>query len=217
MPDAHPGAVRWSYSVSELRADAAVHAVGVLAALSGSLVFLIAMVGEVSAGVFAAVTIYLATLLFSIGISAAYNVWPVSRIKWMLRRLDHSAIYLLIAGTYTPFLVRSQTWWLLTGVWSIAAVGITLKIARPGQFDRLSILLYLAMGWSGIVAYDHLSTQLPPQVLWLIFAGGLVYSIGVIFHLMERLRFQNAIWHAFVVAAAAIHFVAVWDSTLITV
>ncbi|MEF2550347.1 hemolysin III family protein [Aurantimonas sp. A2-1-M11] len=217
MPDVHPGAVSWTYSVTELRADAAVHAVGVVAALTGAIAFLISMVGEVPAGTFVAVTVYLATLLFSIGVSAAYNVWPVSRIKWMLRRFDHSAIYLLIAGTYTPFLVRSGTWWLLIGVWSIAAVGISLKIVRPGQFDRLSILLYLAMGWSGIVAYDHLSTQLPAQVLWLIVAGGLVYSIGVIFHIMTRLRFQNAIWHAFVVAAAAIHFVAVWDSTLITV
>jgi len=217
MPEAHPGAVRWTYSDSELRADAAVHAVGVLAAVTGALAFLISMVGTVSASSFAAVSIYLATLLFSIGISATYNVWPVSRIKWMLRRLDHSAIYLLIAGTYTPFLTRSGTWWLLTCVWGLAAVGIVLKIARPGQYDRLSILLYLAMGWSGVVAYDHLATELPAQVLWLIVAGGMVYSIGVIFHLMERLRFQNAIWHAFVVVAAAIHFVAVWDSTLITV
>jgi len=211
MPDAHPGAVRWTYSVSELRADAAVHAVGVLAALSGSLVFLIAMVGEVSAGVFAAVTIYLATLLFSIGISAAYNVWPVSRIKWMLRRLDHSAIYVKIAGTYTPFALLSggAGTGLVAGLWGAAVAGCGMQMLSSGRTRWPGFVLYLGMGWAGLVAGWALFDTLTPVVMGLIVAGGVIYTLGVAVFLWERLPFHTAIWHGFVLAASAIFFVAV--------
>ncbi len=208
------GEVAWPYTIAELWADGVVHVLGVALAVVGIVVFAVAMAGRITVVDFVAAAVYLATLILSIAASAAYNVWPISRTKWILRRFDHSAIYLLIAGTYTPFMVKMETWAMLAGVWSIALVGVGLKLLRPGYYDRLSIALYLALGWSGVATYDSLLTKLTPTVIGLIVAGGLVYSLGVIFHVWERLRFQNAIWHAFVLVAATIHFAAVWCSSV---
>jgi hemolysin III len=178
----------------------------------------------VLAGVFASayqivlVSVYAAGLLAMLGFSAAYNLWPVSRGKWLLRRLDHSAIYILIAATYTPVFAELQdrvfAMWLLAGVWSVAAVGVVLKLFFPGRFDKVSVGLYLAMGWSGIIAYDAGLSSLPQLALWFIVAGGLLYSFGVIFHAWHRLRFQNVIWHSFVLMGAACHYTAVLDLVL---
>jgi hemolysin III len=164
------------------------------------------------------VSVYAAGLLAMLGFSAAYNLWPVSRGKWLLRRLDHSAIYILIAATYTPVFAELQdrvfAMWLLAGVWSVAAVGVVLKLFFPGRFDKVSVGLYLAMGWSGIIAYDAGLSSLPQLALWFIVAGGLLYSFGVIFHAWHRLRFQNVIWHSFVLMGAACHYTAVLDLVL---
>ncbi|KQT64446.1 MULTISPECIES: PAQR family membrane homeostasis protein TrhA [unclassified Aureimonas] len=211
MMDTTRGEVPWPYTPAETVADAIVHASGLILAVSGSAVFLVAIAGTAPGAVVAGVGVYLATLILSIGASATYNLWPVSRTKWLLRRLDHSAIYLLIAGTYTPFMVEMGLFSMLAAVWAIALAGVGLKLLAPGRYDRLSIGLYLALGWSGVAVWDTL-TGLPEGVLVLIFAGGLVYSLGVIFHLWESLRYQNAIWHAFVLVAAAIHYVAVWTA-----
>ena len=205
------GQVAWRYSPAELWADGAIHALGVVLALSGALAFLVAAAGHVDSSEMVATIVYLGTLLLSISASAVYNVWPVSPTKWVLRRFDHSAIYLLIAGTYTPFMVQMETWAMLTLVWAIALMGVSLKLLKPGSFDRLSIGLYLALGWSGVATYDSLP-MLAPGVVWLIVAGGLVYSLGVIFHVWEQLPFQNVIWHSFVLVAASLHFTAVWVS-----
>ena len=95
------------------------------------------------------------------------------------------------------------------GVWLSAAAGVTLKLALPGRFDRLSIILCLLLGWSGIVAYDSLASAIPGPSLWLLAGGGILYSFGTLFHLWERLRFHNAIWHGFVLLAAGCHYSAV--------
>jgi hemolysin III len=153
--------------------------------------------------------------LFQLTISALYNLWPVSPVKWLLRRFDHSAIYLLIAGTYTPFITQMkanvESSLLLVGVWLTSMVGIALKLKFPGRFDRLSILLYLLLSWSGVMAYESVFGTLPASTLWLLAIGGILYTIGVLFHLWEGLRFQNAIWHSFVLVAAACHYTAVLD------
>ena len=124
----------------------------------------------------------------------------------------------MIAATYTPVFAQLQdrvfAMSLLAGVWGVAAVGIAVKLRFPGRFDRLAVGLYLAMGWSGIIAYDAGLSQLPKLVFWLILAGGLLYSFGVIFHAWQRLRFQNAIWHCFVLLGAACHYTAVLDLVL---
>lgn len=195
------------YTLPELWADGVVHISGVTLAIVGSILLLV--FGPEEPATYAAVAIYLATLVLSMGLSATYNIWPISPVKALLRRFDHSAIYLLIAGTYTPLMAKSGTWWLLSTVWAIAIAGVLLKLLMPNRFDRLSIVLYLALGWSGVAAYQELTLALSATVLWLILAGGLVYSFGVIFHVLERLPFHNAIWHAFVLAAASIHFAAI--------
>jgi len=162
-----------------------------------------------------AVIVYTAGFLAMFGFSAAYNLWPISPIKWWWRRLDHSAIYLLIAATYTAFILPIHVTApavLLATIWLAALAGITIKIFWPGRFDRTSVGLYLAMGWSCFLAIRPIIAALTPGALWLIATGGALYSIGVIFHVWRSLRFQNAIWHGFVLAAASCHYAAVLTS-----
>jgi hemolysin III len=211
-------AVRWNYDRAEIIADAIVHGIGVFSGLIAATVLIVLAAVFASAYAVVTVSVYAAGLLAMLGFSAAYNLWPISRSKWLLRRFDHSAIYVLIAATYTPIFAQLQdrafAMSLLAGVWSVAVVGIAVKLFFPGRFDRLSVGLYLAMGWSGIIAYDAGLSQLPQLAFWLILAGGLLYSFGVIFHAWQRLRFQNVIWHCFVLLGAACHYTAVLDLVL---
>jgi len=214
--------ITWRYDRTEIIADGIVHGVGVAAALIAVTVLIFYATVWGSAASIASSWIYGLGLVASLGISFAYNIWPVSPVKWVLRRFDHSAIFILIAATYTPFLVRALPDPLimanLIGIWSVAIFGIVLKCAWPGRFDKLSILLYLAMGWSGMMLISKLYSVLSAATLILILIGGIIYSLGVIFHVWEKLRFQNAIWHAFVVTAAGVHYAAVltcvvWSSS----
>jgi hemolysin III len=214
--------ITWRYDRTEIIADGIVHGVGVAAALIAVTVLIFYATVWGSAASIASSWIYGLGLVASLGISFAYNIWPVSPVKWVLRRFDHSAIFILIAATYTPFLVRALPDPLimanLVGIWSVAAFGILLKCVWPGRFDKLSILLYLAMGWSGMMLISKLYSVLSAATLILILIGGIIYSLGVIFHVWEKLRFQNAIWHAFVVTAAGVHYAAVltcvvWSSS----
>jgi hemolysin III len=135
-----------------------------------------------------------------------------------LRRFDHSAIYFFIAATYSPFLLHAEpsvsAMVLFAVIWALALFGVTLKLFAPGRLDRVSIMLYVAMGWSGVLAYDSVFSRLSPLSLALMIAGGILYSAGVIFHLWDELRFQNAIWHAFVTAAAVFQYAAIFNSVL---
>ena len=217
----HAGAplgVKWNYDRAELWADGVVHALGVTFGIIAAAVLVTLTCIFAAPHEIAAVSIYVAGLVLMLSISATYNLWPVSHWKWWLRRLDHSAIYVLIAATYTPFITRMDrsllSLALLVGIWSVAMLGIVLKLVFPGRFDRLAIVLYLAMGWSGIMVYDTISSVLPGTVIALIAFGGILYSAGVIFHVWERLRFQNAIWHGFVLLGAGCHYSAVLDLVL---
>lgn len=200
------------YDKAELWADGIVHVVGVALAIGGAAAMLWYFAGQISPVIYISALIYVLSLVAALTISAVYNIWPVSPVKQFLRRFDHSMIYVLIAGTYTPFIMKmgEGVVWHLGFVWLIAFCGITLKLTMPGRFDRLAILLYLALGWSGVLIYDQLLQFLSMPVVVLIAAGGVIYSLGVIFHVWERLRFQNAIWHGFVVAGASLHYSAVF-------
>ena len=210
--------IRWNYDRAELIADGIVHGVGVLAGLIAATVLVVLAAVYADATDIVGVSIYVAGLLSMLVLSATYNLWPVSPAKWLLRRFDHSAIYLLIAATYTPFIleVRDSAFAmvLLAGVWCVAILGIVLKLFWPGRFDRVSVGIYLVMGWSGVMLYGPVVKALPALALGLILAGGLLYSFGVVFHAWRRLRFQNAIWHGFVLAGAACHYTAVLDLVL---
>jgi hemolysin III len=212
------GAIRWNYDRVELIADGVVHAIGVLFGLIAATVLIVLTAVYASALDIVGVSIYAAGLLSMLVLSASYNLWPVSRTKGVLRRFDHSAIYLLIAATYTPFILELKdsvfAIGVLIGVWCLAIFGIVLKLACPGRFDRLAVGLYLALGWSGLMLYGSVVTALPRVALWLVLAGGALYSFGVIFHAWRRLRFQNAIWHSFVLLGAACHYTAVLNLIL---
>jgi len=214
--DGRSAGLTWNYDRAEIIADGVVHAIGVSFGFVGAVAIVLAASNSAQSHEVVPLLIYVAGLLAMLGLSAAYNMWPVSGAKWVLRRFDHSAIYVLIAGTYTPFLAQIKAGLTFSGlnigIWSAAAIGVMLKLLLPGRFERLSIILYLLLGWSGAIAYDAAVSTLPTSTLWLIAAGGALYSTGLLFHLWQKLRFQNAIWHAFVVLAAACHFIAIVDS-----
>jgi len=206
------GEIPWNYDRTEIVADGVVHGAGLLLGIVGTVAILILVI-KLKPIELGPTVVYSIGLLVMLAISAAYNMWPVSPTKWLLRRFDHSAIYLLIAGTYMPFLslLKSGIAWsvLTAGIWSSALAGLGLKLALPGRFDRLSVALCLLMGWSGLLAYEQFMAVVPVMALWLLATGGIFYSLGTIFHLWESLRFQNAIWHGFVLIAAICHYCAV--------
>jgi hemolysin III len=213
-------AIGWHYDRAELIADGIVHIIGVCLGLIAASVLVVLTAVYATALDIVVVSVYVAGLLSMLVLSATYNLWPVSRAKWVLRRFDHSAIYVLIAATYTPFIVELKdsifAIALLIGVWCVAIFGIVLKLRWPGRFDRVSVGLYLALGWSGMMLYDSVVLALPRMALWFVVAGGALYSLGVIFHAWRRLRFQNVIWHCFVLLGAACHYTAVLDLVLMT-
>lgn len=210
-----PSGVSWNYDQAELLVDGIVHVTGLCLAVIGAVALAIVIRSTAGNLETASIVVYAAGLLAMLGFSAAYNLWPLSPRKWLLRRFDQSAIFLFIAATYTPFITQIKgevaTWGLLIGVWTVAIVGVLLKALAPGRYDRVSIALYLLLGWSGIMAYESLLTALSPSTVALLVAGGVLYSGGVVFHVWEKLRFQNAIWHGFVLTAAACHYIAILD------
>jgi hemolysin III len=204
----------WNYDRTEILADGVVHAIGALLGLIGAGdIVIVAAVHSAGVESIAAASIYATTLIAMFGASAAYNMWPVTDVKWKLRRIDHSIIYLFIAGTYTPFMAHNgfRSTSLLAAVWTVAVIGGLLKIMLPGRFDGLAIGLYLILGWCGLAAYGTVFASMPSLSVWLLAIGGALYSTGVIFHVWEDLRFQNAIWHVFVLLAAVCHYAAVFD------
>ena len=214
------GAVRWNYDRAELIADGVVHGLGVFGGLVAATVLIVLTAIYATPFEVVVVSIYVAGLLTMLVLSATYNLLPVSRAKWILRRFDHSAIYVLIAATYTPFIMQVKdsvfAIALLIGVWCVAIAGVLLKLALPGRYDRLAVGLYLALGWSGVMLGDAVVKAVPPLALGLVVAGGVLYSLGVVFHAWQRLRFQNAIWHGFVLLGAACHYTAILDMIVLT-
>ena len=192
-----------------------VHALGICSGLTGAVVVIIAIASHSTKIVtITSVLIYAAGLVAMLGFSAAYNMWPVSPTKWVLRRFDHSAIYLLIAGTYTPFIAqlknklclgRPAHGRLANGrLWYRVEARATRSFRSRGDCTLSTSRLEARNGFNGSVI-----ASFPSLTLWLLAAGGVLYSMGVIFHLWRSLRFQNAIWHGFVLLAASCHYTAV--------
>jgi hemolysin III len=201
-----------AYSVSEHRADVAAHIVGVACGVAGT----IALMLTAAPGGLLVVT---GALLYAIGLvamlsfSAAYNLCPPSPTKEWLRRLDHAAIFVMIAGTVTPFVMNrvGGPWGfgVLAGVWTVAVFGVAMKLLFPRRWELLSIALYVGLGLSIFVVGEQLTRVISPTSLWLLVAGCVIYLAGIVFHLWERLPFQNAVWHWLVLLAAALHYGAV--------
>lgn len=213
LPADHPRLNKRPFSEGELIADGLVHAIAILAAIVG-LAVLIMLVALKRSGVEVTATIvYGFGLLAMLGFSCAYNLVPASDLKWILRRFDHSSIYLLIAGTYTPLITQFDdgfwAWTLAIVVWTGAFIGIVVKLALPGRFDRLSIIAYVALGCTVLLAIGPMWRSLPPLAFWLVVIGGALYISGIAFYLWKSLKFHNAIWHGFVVSAVFCHFAAI--------
>jgi hemolysin III len=193
-------------------ADLVVHIVGLTLALVGGVVLLALAVRAGSITRVVGVSIYAAGVLAMLAFSTAYNFAP-ARYRPALRRLDHAGIFLMIAGSYTPFTIHNLTggwaWGMTAAVWSIAAVGALGKVLFIDVDRRLWIGLYLALGWLVVVALKPMIESVASGALLLLLAGGVLYSTGVIFYVNKRLKFARAIWHGHVVAAAAAQWVAV--------
>ena len=196
----------------ETLADWIVHAVGLVCGLVGGVGLLVMAAQSRAEAPLVPVGVYVTGLLVMLTCSALYHVlrWHPRR-DW-LRRLDHAAIFVMIAGTYTPIalLALERPWDLaVTGaVWAVAAVGVVLKLIRPQSIERISVALYLLQGWIGVFALAELWASVPLRVLVMILLGGLVYSGGVVFHLSAR-RYNLALWHGCVLVGAAIHYLAI--------
>lgn len=200
-------------TAAERRVDAAILGGGVLAALAGCIALALMLPADARAGSVAALGFYGFALVAMLTCALLYNVARRARARAILRRFDHAAIFVMIAGTYTPFALVAigGAWgWALIGVvWTGALGGVVLKLGWPHRFERASVAAYLVLGWAILGAAPPLLERMPADALVLLLAGGLLYSLGVAFHIMRRMPFQNEAWHACVVAAAACHFAAV--------
>jgi len=209
---AKPATIRPHYSRAEYLSDAVVHVLGILAVLIAVPVLLtLTILWRGDGPAIIGIAIYGTTLIAMISFSAAYNINRSKRWNGLLQRLDHSAIYIKIAGTYTPFtlLTGGQGAALLAGLWGAALAGSGLKLVSPTRFRWIGLVLYLGMGWAGVLAGWDLFAQMSTPVLVMIIAGGLLYSGGVVFYLFERLPFHNTIWHVCVLVATMLFFAAV--------
>jgi hemolysin III len=201
-------------TLGEEIANGITHGVGLLASLVAVPLLVAAVCDDRDPWRLAGVAVYAASVVTLYGVSTAYHLVPASAAKALLQRLDHAAIYLLIAGTYTPFMLVNLRggwgWSLLTVVWALAVLGIVLKSVWWQRVRPISTPFYLAMGWLALVAIRPLQAHVAPAGLAWLFVGGLCYSIGVVFYHWERLRYGHSVWHLFVLAGSACHFWSVW-------
>ncbi|MCG8017426.1 MAG: hemolysin III family protein [Candidatus Thiodiazotropha sp. 'RUGA'] len=202
------------YTLGEEIAHAVTHGVGVLLSVAGLaiLVTYAALYGDVWH--ITSCSIYGATLILLYSASTLYHGIPMPRAKRVLQRFDHAAIFLLIAGTYTPFTLvnlRGSWGWTLFGlVWGFAIVGVLLELFRDVRLKWLSLSLYLGLGWLVVVAIKPLIDAVEVGGIVLLLAGGLCYSLGVIFYIWRRLAYHHAVWHLFVLAGSVLHFFSVF-------
>lgn len=198
-----------TYTRSERVADGSMHAIGVTGSVFGATVLLIWSTPVASPWEIAAIAVYAITLIATFAASAFYHMTPWESLRPVLRRIDHAAIYLKIAGTYTPLVVMvgSGLAYIVLGVvWALAIIGMTAKLvfwSTPGRFGPA---LYLIMGWMSIILIWSSWSVLP---FGFIIAGGVLYTVGVAFHASKTMKFANAIWHGFVIAASACFFTAI--------
>ncbi len=193
----------------EEQLNAVSHAIGALLGIAGLVLLILFNTNKTDWSLFS-VIIYGISIIILFTASTLYHGIRGEKRKHYFRIVDHIGIYLLIAGTYTPVLLitleQSQGWTLFWVVWSIAAFGVILKLFFTGKFEVFSTLLYLVMGWLIVFDYSNLSEAIGSEgVLW-FFAGGLFYTVGIIFYAIERIPYNHVIWHLFVLAGALCHF-----------
>ncbi len=213
VPPETPASRGRAQSRGEEIANSVSHGVGLLAGLVGALVLMLSAVRHGGAARIAGASVFAVAMVLLYLTSTLYHALPGNRAKQVFRLLDHASIYVMIAGTYTPITlsVLGGTWgWTLFGiVWGLALGGIVLTMAGGVRFPKLRISLYLAMGWLIVVAVKPLWLRMPSEGLVWLSAGGLAYTVGVVFYAAKRVRYGHFVWHLFVVAGTACHFIAV--------
>lgn len=209
LPPEPPGHYR---DGTERLADLIVHLTGLALALVGGGMLLGLAIGFGHLGRLTAVAIYAIGLLTMLGLSTAYN-FAAPRFQPLLRRFDHAGIFVMIAGSYTPFTTQHLTgawaWGMTAAVWTTAVFASLAKLLLPGLGKGFWIFVYLALGWLMVIAIQPIMQSLGLAPLILMLIGGLLYSLGVVFYANKAMRFRRAIWHGHVVVAAAVHWVAV--------
>lgn len=202
-----------TYSIGEEIANSISHGLGIAAAIVCLTLMLVKGIPVLSAGDIAAVSVYGGSLILMFLFSTLYHAVTHMPSKALFKRLDHCAIYLLIAGTYTPFMVislqTSGAWWLLTTVWVLAIAGVLFKAFFINRFKRLSLATYLLMGWLSLLVVYELYQVLPGGGFALLLIGGLCFTLGVLFYVAKTLPFNHAIWHLFVLGGTICHAVSI--------
>ena len=198
------------YTVGEEITHAITHGLGLLLSIAGLAVLVVAAISRGDTWHLVGCAVFGATLVLLYAASTLYHGVHHPRAKRVLRHLDHAAIYLLIAGSYTPFTLVSLRggwgWTLLALVWGLAILGIALQVTRPSGLRRAAVPIYLVMGWLAVIAFEPLFRSLDSQGLVLLVLGGLAYTLGVVFYAWRRLPYNHAVWHLFVLAGSACHF-----------
>ncbi len=204
-----------TYTRSEVIADGIVHVAGITFGIAAVAALIVLSLTQLDPASSTAVLIYGGGMLAVFVCSAAYNM-SRSQWRWLWRRLDHAAIYVKIAATYTPFAAIKMGGavgiGLLVVVWLIAVIGVSARLMAPAQFVRTAYVLYLAQGWAAVFTLPSMFEALSGTAFALLVAGGVLYTVGIVFHLWEKLPYNNAIWHGFVLTASACHFAAVVDA-----
>jgi hemolysin III len=202
-----------SSTLREEIANSITHGIGFLLSIPALVVLVVSASADGNPWKMVSFTIYGVTLVTLYLASTFYHSFHTPRLKHAMRIFDHCAIYLLIAGTYTPFTLlnlRGPLGWVLFGViWGLALIGIAVKAFHVHRFPILTPLIYIGMGWIGAFAIIPSLHVIPPGGIALLFAGGMTYTLGVIFYALERLPYNHAIWHLFVLFASMFHFFAV--------
>jgi len=208
MKASHP-----QYSLGEEIANAVSHGIGIALSITGLIFLVLKGIEASSALAVTAGAIFGATLILLYTASTLYHSIPKKSVKPVLRRLDHIAIYLLIAGTYTPFMLvgvgGAWGWSILGTIWGLALAGFVFKIFFIGRWGKTSTAIYVFMGWLCVIAIKPMLENLPSTSLWLLAAGGLFYTSGVIFYGWKKLPYSHAIWHLFVLGGSVCHYFAV--------
>ncbi len=194
-------------------ANAVTHGVGALAsAAAGSVLITLAIQSGTRMQLISAI-VFCASMLLLYTASTLYHAIPSASAKRRLKVFDHCAIFTLIAGTYTPFaligLRGTVGWWLFGVAWGLAALGVTFKLFFTGRFKLFSTLVYIGMGWMALFAIQPMIMKIPLAALMWLLAGGVAYTAGTVFYHNKRLRYSHAVWHLFVLAGSACHFIAV--------
>lgn len=201
-----------TFARSERVADATIHILGIAGALTGTIWLIVWSYGRITGGQTFALSVYGLTVTAAFLASAIYHFTPWENLRPAFRRADHAAIYLKIAGTYTPLVVTIgglSSYLVLVAVWALAMIGLLGKLFFWRNPNRNGIALYLSMGWLSVLLAGSLIAALPISALVLMASGGLLYTFGVVFHLWENLKFSNAIWHGFVLTASVCFFAAI--------